>query len=128
MNEALRSAHEVRISALRNGDYATVDLYVAEELIYCSPHGEIQHKSEVFEKFLSGEVMIERMDIIESEILEYDKTAIISYTTDFKMLENNLPTEGMVRSTAVYIEFDDGWKLVSQHQTLVNDRLKTKTS
>ena len=128
MNEALRSAHEMRISALRNGDYATVDLYVAEELIYCSPHGKIQNKSEVFEKFLSGEVMIERMDIIESEILEYDKTAIISYTIDFKMLENNLPTEGMVRSTAVYIEFDDGWKLVSQHQTLVNDPLKIKTS
>lgn len=117
--EALLEIHHARLAALLAGDLETLDRYVSDDLIYTSPDGQTQTKQQVFEGFRSGKSKVEKMDTDDTEVRLFTNAAVITYRATSKMSDGIRDTNGLIRSTATYINGSLGWQLVSQHQSRI---------
>jgi len=120
MNDELRKVHEARIAALLAGDVDELDNYVAEDLTYTSPHGKVMSKQEVFGSFRSGAMKITRMEIDDLVVREHGDAAIMTYQAHTTFTDHGTVFEGVVRSTAIYLHREGGWKLAAQQQTSIS--------
>lgn len=117
--ETLLKAHHARIEALVAGDFETLQRFISDDLIYTSPAGRTQNKTEVFEGFRSGHTKVEKMETDDTEVRLYGDAAVITYRAKTVMIDGSRETTGYIRSTATYVKDSSGWRLLSQQQTRI---------
>ena len=93
--------HERRVQALIEGDLATLDLCVSDELVFTTPYGTLLTKAMVFDSIKNGD------------------TAVITYRSDTSYTDNKVLVDGTVRSTTVYLFRDGRWQLIAAQQSLI---------
>ncbi len=116
---SLVAAHHTRIQAVLDGDIETLGKVVSEDLIFISAFGKTATRPEVFAAMQSGAMKIERMVSHDISTRLYGDIGILIYRADTKMVDGGVTVEGMTRSTTIYARHDEGWKLVSQHQSRI---------
>lgn len=117
--ETLLKTHHARIDALVAGDFETLARFISDDLIYTSPAGRTQNKTQVFESFRSGHTRVEHMETDDTEVRLHGNAAVITYRAKTKIVDGTRETTGYIRSTATYIKESSGWRLLSQQQTRV---------
>ena len=117
--ETLLKTHHARIHALVAGDFETLARFISDDLIYTSPAGQTQNKTQVFESFRSGQTRVEHMETDDTEVRLHANAAVITYRAKTKIVDGTRETTGYIRSTATYIKESSGWRLLSQQQTRI---------
>ncbi len=116
---ALIAAHHARLRALLDGDTEALAKVVGEDMIFISATGASRMRPEVVAALQSGAMKIERMESSDVSTRIYGDVGILIYRSDTKMTDGGVTSEGVTRSTTVYVRRDGGWQMVSQHQSRV---------
>ena len=111
--------HERRVQALVEGDLATLDLCVSDELVFTTPHGTLLTKAMVFDSIKSGKMNVKRMQVDDLNLSEYGDTAVITYRSVTSYTDDKVLVDGTVRSTTVYLFLDGRWQLIAAQQSLI---------
>tara|TARA_Y100001933_G_scaffold214669_1_gene220857 strand:+ start:59 stop:427 length:369 start_codon:yes stop_codon:yes gene_type:complete len=112
--------HESRVKALVEGDLATLNLCVSEDLIFTTPHGTLLTKAMVFDSIQYGKMDVKHMQIDDLQLSEYGDTAVITYRSVTSYTDDKVLVDGTVRSTTIYLFRDGRWQLIAAHQSLIN--------
>mgnify|MGYP004002298257 CR=1 FL=1 len=115
----LIAAHHARLTALIAGDIDALSKVVAEDMIFVSAKGKTRTRPDVIASFKAGTMNIERMDSFDISTRIYGDTGILMYQANTKSRDGDVTIEGVTRSTTVYINGDGGWRMVSQHQSMM---------
>ena len=121
MSKTVLEVHRARVNALIKGDLEVLDQCVAGDLTFISPHGTVLTKAMVFDKIRNGKMKIERMDVDDIIVREFDSTAIITYKAVTTYTDDEILVNGTVRSTTVYLFLDNRWQLIAAQQSKLSD-------
>ena len=111
--------HERRVQALVEGDLATLDLCLSDDLVFTTPHGTLLTKAMVFDSIRSGKMNVKRMQVDDLHLGEYGDTAVITYRSVTSYTDGKVLVDGTVRSTTVYLFRDGRWQLIVAQQSLI---------
>lgn len=100
---------------LINKQYDSLELLLDDQLKYIHSNGWVQSKKEVFDDSKSGKLAYQKIEVTESAVRLYDKTAIVTGKGKFSGIGNNNPFAMELTYTEVYIINKGRWLLASRH-------------
>jgi hypothetical protein len=100
---------------LINKQYDSLDLLLDDQLKYIHSNGWVQSKKEVMDDSRSGKLVYQKVDVMESAVRIYDKTAIVTGKGKFSGVNSNNPFALELTYTEVYIKNKNRWLLASRH-------------
>ena len=117
--QEVRKVHSERLRALAKSDVATLDQIVGNDLVYISPVGKVQTKAEIVTDLKSGVLKVSSIEQGDENVRVYGNTAVVTYLTTSKFVDNGKDYNNRIRSTSVYVKRHGRWQLVSQQMTRV---------
>lgn len=117
--QEVRKTHSERLKALATSNVSTLDRIVGEDLVYISPVGKVQTKAEIVNDLKSGALKVSSIEPGDTNVRVYGNTAVVTYLTVSKFVDNGKEYNNQIRSTSVYVKRDGRWQLVSQQMTRV---------
>src|SRR5215831_11109385 len=115
--QEVRQVHRSRLQALVSGDVNKLDKILADDLIYVSPIGKLQTKTEIVSDLKSGALRVSSIEQGEPRVRVYGDAAVVVYLTTSKFSDNGKEYNNEIRATSVYVRRDGRWQLVSQQLT-----------
>ena len=100
---------------LINKRYDSLELLLDDQLKYIHSNGWVQSRKEVMDDSKSGKLVYQKIDVTESTVRLYDKTAIVTGKGKFSGIGNNNPFAMELAYTEVYIKNKGRWLLASRH-------------
>ena len=119
--QEVKQTHKERLQALINADISKLDKIVGDDLIYISPVGKVQTKAEIVSDLKSGALKVSSIEQGDPNVRIYGNTAVVTYLTTSKFVDNGREYNNQIRSTSVYVKRDGHWQLVSQQMTRVTE-------
>ncbi|MEM7251427.1 MAG: nuclear transport factor 2 family protein [Pseudomonadota bacterium] len=114
---SLLNAHHQRLDALMRADTEALAQVVGEDMVFVGPDGGEITRPEVVASLKAGDLRIEKMDCFDISTRLYGEVGILAYSADARTSDGTHTYEGQVRCTTVYVWRDEGWQMVSQHQS-----------
>src|SRR5215472_14669568 len=120
--QEVRQVHRSRLQALVSADLNKLDKIVGDDLIYISPVGKVQTKAEIVSDLKSGALKVSSIEQGDPNVRIYGNTAVVTYLTTSKFVDNGREYNNQIRSTSVYVKRNGHWQLVSQQMTRVAEQ------
>ena len=98
-----------------NKQYDSLELLLDDQVKYIHSNGWAQSKKEVIDDFASGKLSYQKIEVTESTVRLYDKTAIVTGKGKFAGTVNNNAFAMELSYTEIYIYNKDRWLLASRH-------------
>ena len=117
--QEVRKTHSERLKALATSNVSTLDQIVGDDLVYISPVGKVQTKAEIVNDLKSGALKVSSIEPGDMNVRVYGNTAVVTYLTVSKFMDNGREYNNQIRSTSVYVKRHRRWQLVSQQMTRV---------
>lgn len=117
--QEVRKVHSERLKALATSNVSTLDQIVGDDLVYISPVGKVQTKAEIVNDLKSGALKVSSIEPGDMNVRVYGNTAVVTYLTVSKFMDNGREYNNQIRSTSVYVKRHGRWQLVSQQMTRV---------
>lgn len=95
--------------------YDSLELLLDDQLKYIHSNGWIQSKKEVIDDCTSGKLVYQKIEVTESTVRLYDKTAIVTGKGKFSGVNSNNPFALELTYTEVYVMSKGRWFLASRH-------------
>ena len=95
--------------------YDSLELLLDDQLKYIHSNGWMQSKKEVIDDCTSGKLVYQKIEVTESTVRLYDKTAIVTGKGKFSGVNSNNPFALELTYTEVYIKSKNRWLLASRH-------------
>src|SRR5262249_11353085 len=115
--QEVKQTHKERLQALVDGDITKLDKIVGNDLIYISPVGKVQTKAEIVSDLKSGALKVSSIEQGDPNVRIFGQTAVVTYLTTSKFVDNGREYNNQIRSTSVYVKRNGQWQLVSQQMT-----------
>ncbi|HJZ69046.1 MAG TPA: nuclear transport factor 2 family protein [Blastocatellia bacterium] len=119
--QEVKQTHKERLQALVNADISKLDKIVGDDLIYISPVGKVQTKAEIVSDLKSGALKVSSIEQGDPNVRIFGNTAVVTYLTTSKFVDNGREYNNQIRSTSVYVKRSGHWQLVSQQMTRVTE-------
>ena len=98
-----------------NKNIDSLDFALDDRLTYIHSNGWVQTKKELINDLLSGKLTYDRIDIIESSVRLYPKSAVVTGKGRFIATMNGTTNTFELSYTETYVLQKREWKLVSRH-------------
>jgi ketosteroid isomerase-like protein len=108
-----------RLRAMVEADRVALEALLADDLVYIHTTGVIDTKSSLIESIVSGIVDYTRLVTTDATLRLAGNVAIVTGTADLGVLAGGTAHAAIIRFTEVYVDTDDGWRLVSWQSTRV---------
>ena len=95
--------------------YDSLQLLLDDQLKYIHSNGWVQTKNEVIDDSKSGKLSYQKIDIKESSVRLYDKTAIVTGKGKFSGVAGTNAFDMELSYTEVYVKNKNHWLLASRH-------------
>jgi hypothetical protein len=86
-----------------------------DQLVYIHSNGWAQSKKEVLADFISGKLSYQSIEVVESSMRLFDKTAIVTGKGKFAGVVSGISFSMNLLYTEVYIRKGNNWLLASRH-------------
>jgi hypothetical protein len=93
----------------------SLKLVLDDRLTYIHSNGWVQSKKELIDDLLSGKLTYDKIDILESSIRLYPKSAVVTGRGRFVASLNGVTNTFELTYTETYVLQKREWKLVSRH-------------
>ena len=98
-----------------NKNIDSLDFVLDDRLTYIHSNGWVQTKKELISDLLSGKLTYDKIDIIESSVRLYPKSAVVTGKGRFVATMNGATNTFELSYTETYVLQKREWKLVSRH-------------
>lgn len=86
-----------------------------DQLMYIHSNGWAQSKNEVLKDFTSGKLSYQSIEVVESSVRIFDKTAIVIGKGKFSGVVSGISFSMNLLYTEVYLRIGTDWLLASRH-------------
>jgi ketosteroid isomerase-like protein len=101
------------VAAMKNGDVATLDALIHDDLIFITPDGKPATKSMDLDAYRSGNMQVHELEPQMEFIKLFGDTAAISLTAQMKGVYMGQDFEGNFRYLRIWKLFDDQCKIIA---------------
>ncbi|HSC86109.1 MAG TPA: nuclear transport factor 2 family protein [Polyangiaceae bacterium] len=99
--------------AMLRGDADTLEFWVDEHYIYVDPEGSLLSRAHDLRAHRAKLVRIDRFDVLDFQISEYDDTAVVCMLVDLAGAFRSAAFSGQVRMLRTWARREGHWRLVS---------------
>jgi uncharacterized protein (TIGR02246 family) len=107
------------MNALRESDMQAISALMADDVLHTDPSGAVHGKQQVLAGLEIGSSFSTEVEVDEVEVRVYGPTAVATGRTIIQAGDGAQKVRGAFRFTDVFVKFDDGWKIVASHTTLI---------
>ncbi len=111
--ETIAALERQRFEAMTHKDIAFLQGVLTGDVTYSHSNGLVETKEEHLENIKSGRIVYEEMELEESKVRMYRKTAIVNGVVRVKGLYKNAPFNIRLGYTDVYVKQKRKWKLAA---------------
>lgn len=115
--ERLLQVERRRQRAMIEGDAATLDALLADDLTYTHSTGVVQSKSDLIAVIDSGKTRYRSIESPQLRVRVYDASAIVTGAVDMELATNGKPLFARSRFTALYVLRGGIWRLAAYQST-----------
>ncbi len=107
-------SHEQRLlTALQNGDIATMEELIHDDLLFHIPNGQVITKDMDLAAYRDGNMMVHAISVKDQVIQVVDDTAIVSVMVTLKGSYMGQPIDGDFRYLRVWKKMGDTWQVIA---------------
>ena len=117
VEQSIKATTEQLRQAALKGDVATLDKLLADDYIAISIFGGTSSKAEVLERFKSGKLKYDAIEISDMKVRVYGDTALVNTTANLKGHFGDTDLSGQYRSVRVWVKRKGQWQSVSHQFT-----------
>jgi ketosteroid isomerase-like protein len=108
-----------RFAAMVQGDVATVDALLADDLTYAHSSGTLDSKAQFLHKLATGHYQFTSITSDEVCVRVYGAVGVLTGTGQMHLKRQGQPASMRFRFTSIYHKAQDRWQMVSiQHTRL----------
>ena len=115
MEQMVLDLSKKKFDWLINNQYDSLKPLMDDQLKYIHSNGWVQSKREVIDDSKTGKLIYQKVDVTESAVRLYDKTAIVIGKGKFSGIGNGNLFSLELTYTEVYIKSNGHWLLASRH-------------
>jgi hypothetical protein len=114
------TSEDARFRAQVQQDTATLQLLLADDMLYIHSNGLVESKSDFLNSIKTGKIIYQSMQRDgNTQVRNYGKTSISNGIVAAKGINNGVPFDIRLRYTAVYHRKKSIWQLVSWQSTRI---------
>jgi Domain of unknown function (DUF4440) len=119
VESTIRALEERLWRAQLSADVGTLDLLIADDLLFTGLSGSLETKAADLQQHRSGALKITKLDPLEFRVRAIPGGAIASVKMDAAALVAGKMTSATLRYTRVWISEGDRWQIAGGHMSIV---------
>ena len=98
-----------------DGDVTTLDGLAVADFTLVGPFGFVLDKKQWLDRYRSGDLVTSELDWHDLQVREVGDTTLVIGVHEQQAAYKGNPSNGMFRSTHIWVRTEDGWRLAGTH-------------
>ena len=120
--QTIKSIEQEMLTALLKGDISANERYLAHDVVFTGPDGEVLDKTRLNADLKSGALKMQSSTFSDMKVRVHGDTAVVTYGTTDKGTYKGKDISGQFRWTDVFERRNGNWQVVATHGSQVQKK------